>query len=301
MRFIQKFPTVQDLAQASEPEVLKQWEGLGYYRRARHLLEAAQVIVNNLGGVFPRTYKEVLALKGVGDYTAAAITSFAYNDPNVAIDSNVERVVSRYFGIPEVKSSLRLKKAVKAVLEPEMALYDSPAEFNQMFIDFGALMCKAKVPLCGSCPISDTCYAFTQDQVFDFPKALVKKQRVKRYFHYLVLIHGDEVALNIRDGADIWSGMHEFPLIETSSHTKLDKTEIIDYLCGAKVQIERVDKEYKQLLTHREVYGCFYIITGDQLKQTSISADWKSVNSMGDYAFPGVIRLFLAENMHNFI
>lgn len=291
---------MNDLSNASESDVLKQWEGLGYYRRARYLLEAARFIVDTYDGKFPNKYADVLALKGVGEYTASAIVSFAYGQRHIAIDSNVERVIARYFGIPEVKSSLRLKKEVKTILQPQIEQTNAPGQFNQMMIDFGALVCSAKSPDCIKCPIHQTCYAFNANAVLSYPKALIKKKRKRRYFHYLIVIDQGNIGLQLRGGEDIWAGMHEFLLIETSSNTKLTQKAIMNYLCATNLQIEMVDKEYKQLLTHREIYGHFYFVSGQNLKQTQIASQWESIETLEGYAFPGIIRLFLEENMHNF-
>jgi len=170
-----------------------------------------------------------LSLPGIGDYTASAISAFAYEHAHVAVDSNVERWVSRYYGIAHYKSSPQLKKAVKSLLTPYVESHTSPAECNQSFIDFGALVCTAKKPICGQCPLADSCYAYGQHKTADYPLSKPKKPRKVRYLHYLVGVCEEEVPITKRVAKDIWQGMYELPIYESESAVDLDANHLAEY------------------------------------------------------------------------
>ena len=215
LSFTTTFPTVFDLAKAEEEQVLKLWQGLGYYSRARNLHKTAQYIATELDGVFPSTYKDLLKLKGVGEYTAAAIASFSYNEVVPVVDGNVFRVLSRYFDI-ETDIALASAKKEFAALAFELMPRDNPAIFNQAIMEFGALQCVPKSPNCGICVFNASCLALQKKKIDQLPVKSKKLKVRNRYFNYLVLSDENEnTILNKRTAKGIWHNLYEFPLIET--------------------------------------------------------------------------------------
>ena len=225
LRFIEKFPDLHVLASAREEEVLKLWQGLGYYSRARNMHAAAKEIINLHHGKFPGTYEEIRRLKGIGDYTAAAISSIAFGIPSPVVDGNVCRFFSRYFGIGEPADTQKGKTAVREKAKEHISS-EHPGDFNQAIMEFGALQCKP-VPDCMTCPLKTGCVAFQQKRIAEFP-VKSKKQRVRtRYFHYLLIKTGKgknhSVFLKKRTGNDIWKNLFDFPLIETEKAVNYKK------------------------------------------------------------------------------
>lgn len=211
-RFMEHFPDVETLAKASEDEVMKCWQGLGYYSRARNLHEAARTIAEK--GAFPVRYEEVRALKGVGDYTAAAICSFAYDMPYAVVDGNVYRVLSRWLGVEEPIDTGAGKK-LYASLADEMMDKSRPALYNQAIMDFGALQCVPSSPSCLFCPLSDSCVALQKNLVGKLPWKSRKTKVLDRYFSYIYVRAGVHTFIKRREAGDIWQNLYEFPLIET--------------------------------------------------------------------------------------
>lgn len=288
-RFLSLFPDVKTLATANESEVLKAWEGLGYYRRAKYVHSAAKQIMDDFNGRFPDNYTDVLKLKGVGHYTAGAIMSFAYHQPVLAIDTNVERLMARLYRIDSPKSTPAMKNAVESLLQAHIE-HLAPAKFNQMLIDFGALVCDAKRPRCEECPISEHCQAYKDGVQAAYPVTKAKKPRRKRYFHFVIERTNGNIAIYQRDDTDIWSGMYQFRLIELDSPKNLDEHSIKSYLCG--LTCDKVSRLYegKQLLTHQEIYCKFWIAEVANVNlRGAIVVDEESVEN---YAFPGIIRQF---------
>ena len=234
LSFTTAFPTVFDLATANEEEVLKLWQGLGYYSRARNLHKTAQYIASDLAGIFPDNYLDLLKLKGVGEYTAAAIASFSYNEAAPVVDGNVFRVLSRYFDIETDIAQASAKKEF-AALAFELMPKDNPATFNQAIMEFGALQCVPKSPNCGICVFNESCAALQKKKVDQLP---VKSKKVKvrnRYFNYLVVAdENDNTIIQKRTDKGIWHNLYEFPLIET------DKEEDFDFIT------ERIESDYFQ-------------------------------------------------------
>ncbi|MDI1257391.1 MAG: A/G-specific adenine glycosylase [Flavobacterium sp.] len=220
--FTATFPTVFDLANASEEQVLKLWQGLGYYSRARNLHKTAQFVAFDLNGIFPNNYKKLLELKGVGDYTAAAIASFCYNEAVPVVDGNVYRVLSRYFHVETDISSPSAKKEFQN-LAFELMPKDNPATFNQAIMEFGALQCVPKNPNCSVCPVNQSCAALQKNKVNQLPVKSKKVKVTNRYFNYIVF--EDENLLTIiqkREGKGIWENLYEFPVIETEAEIDLE-------------------------------------------------------------------------------
>lgn len=219
--FTQEFPTVFDLANASEEQVLKLWQGLGYYSRARNLHNTAKYVAYELNGVFPETYKELLNLKGVGEYTAAAIASFSYNEAVPVVDGNVFRVLSRYFDI-ESDIALPASKKEFAALAYELMPKNDPATFNQAIMEFGALQCVPKSPNCTICIFNESCLALQKKKVDILPVKSKKVKITNRFFNYFVLEDSlGNTAIQKRTAKGIWHNLYEFPLLETS--------EIVDF------------------------------------------------------------------------
>lgn len=262
-KFVNHYPTVFALANASEDEVLKLWQGLGYYTRARNLHATAKLIVKNFGGNFPETKEQLTNLKGIGDYTAAAIASFAFNKPEPVVDGNVFRLLSRFFGISTPIDSSTGKKGFTE-LANELMDKKNPALFNQAIMEFGALQCKPVNPYCLQCPLQDACVAFINKEVVQFP---VKSKALKpkpRYFNYLVIHYKDAIYLNKRTEKDIWTNLFEFPLIETKkrcTEKQLVASSEWENLLGRQKTEDRrrkESKEYKHQLSHQTIYAKFF-------------------------------------------
>ena len=232
LAFSAAFPTVFDLAEANEEEVLKLWQGLGYYSRARNLHKTAQYVAWELAGVFPDNYSDLLKLKGVGEYTAAAIASFSYNEVVPVVDGNVFRVLSRYFDI-ETDIALASSKKEFAALAFELMPKDNPATFNQAIMEFGALQCVPKSPDCSVCVFNESCLALQKKKVSQLPVKSKKLKVRNRYFNYLVVSDdNDDTIIQKRTAKGIWQNLYEFPLIETEG------VESFDYIT------ERIEKEF---------------------------------------------------------
>ncbi|MFN6944030.1 MAG: A/G-specific adenine glycosylase, partial [Cytophagaceae bacterium] len=208
LRFIEAYPNLNSLAKADEKEVLHLWQGLGYYSRARNMLSTAKSLTQNLNGKFPGSYKDLLKLKGVGSYTAAAIASFAYNEKVPVVDGNVIRVLSRVYGIEGDIRTSGVQGEVKKYAE-EIIPDECPSEFNQAIMEFGALHCTPALPKCDSCPITHLCFAFTHKKQKQIPFKSKAKPRKERYFNYLVMESPKGVWMNIRKEGDIWTGMYD--------------------------------------------------------------------------------------------
>ena len=226
LKFVEHYPTVFDLANATEDEVLKDWEGLGYYSRARNLHAAAKYIATELDGHFPDTYDSILKLKGVGPYTAAAIASFAFQLPYAVVDGNVYRVLSRFFGMDTPIDSTIGKKQF-ANLAQQLLDPTKPDVYNQAIMDFGATWCTPKQAKCNKCPLSEQCAAFQTNRVEKYPIKQKKLKKRTRYFHYLIFNYSGQTWIEKRAGKDIWQGLYQFPLIELPKSTT-DLPDVMD-------------------------------------------------------------------------
>ena len=259
-RFVKRFPDVFSLADADEDEVMKYWQGLGYYSRARNLHAAARSMAE--AGGFPKTYKEVLALKGVGGYTAAAICSFAYGMPYAVVDGNVYRVLSRWLGIETPIDSTEGKR-IFAEVAAELLDKAQPGLYNQAIMDFGALQCTPVSPNCMFCPFIDTCVARQKGLVDTLPVKQHKAKVTNRYFNYIYVRMGAHTLINKRTGNDIWKNLYELPLIETESEVPEEKFYALpqwqEMLAEGEVpSVRLVQKGVKHVLSHRVIYANFY-------------------------------------------
>ena len=292
LKFTETFPTVFDLAKADESTVLKMWQGLGYYSRARNLHATAKHIAFELDGKFPSTYKEIVKLKGIGDYTASAIASICFNKPTAVVDGNVYRVLSRYFGIETPINSSTGNKEFKELAQ---TLIDTskPGTYNQAIMDFGAIQCKPKNPICLFCPFSESCVALQKNKIDTLPVKDKKTKVRDRYFNYLVVKTGDnKTILQERKGRGIWQGLYEFPKIESASN--INKKELISSkefveLFPEKTTISLFNKEeIVHKLSHQHLHTQFWIVETEIHNKATIS--WSSVKK---YPVPVLIANFL--------
>lgn len=296
LAFVKKYPSVKLLADAPLDEVLKLWEGLGYYSRARNLHEAAKQICTLHRGKFPKTYEEIKALKGIGNYTAAAIASFAYGLPYAVLDGNVFRVLSRVFGIETPIDSTFGKKQFE-LLAAELLDTSNASIYNQAIMDFGALVCKPKQPLCSNCPFSSECKALNTNRILELPvknKQLIKKER---YFHYLVLYDSKNIVIQQRTAKDIWKGLFEFPLEEASEKWSIAQSKVLKQL-NYTISGEIKTHQYRQTLSHQFINACFHEIRFKNLPKTEKMLLKIPKKDVYQYPFPKIILLYLADRLN---
>jgi A/G-specific adenine glycosylase len=266
LRFARRYPTVQALAAAPADEVMKLWQGLGYYSRARNLMAAARQVVDEWGGTFPTTARDLGRLRGVGPYTAAAIASFAYGEPVAVVDGNVYRVLARLFDVDTPIDSTAGVKLFKALAD-ELLDPAQPARHNQAMMELGALQCTPSAPDCSACPLGDLCAARANGTVELRP---IKQQRVKvrtRFLHYFIIWHAGELLVHRREEGDIWAGLYEFALVEREAETPLDQLIAATFSASARGSIARVTPlllQEKQRLTHQLLLADFYLVETDR-------------------------------------
>lgn len=298
-KFIENFPTVNDLANASEQEVLKLWQGLGYYSRARNLHATAKVITKEYKSVFPNDYNSILSLKGIGEYTAAAIASFAYHLPYPVVDGNVFRVLSRIYGIDTPIDTPAGKKAFYT-LAKELINKKQAALHNQAIMEFGALVCTPKNPDCESCIFNNSCAALANKQIDLLPIKSKKIKQTNRFFNYLIIkTDTSETFIAERKNSDIWKGLYDFPLVETlekiSSFNELSKQPTFQELLpeSATLVLNKVSVETKHILSHQKIYATFWHITADKTKH--LEADFTKINSssINNYPLPKLIENYV--------
>ncbi len=291
--FITSFPTVYDLANAEEETVLKHWQGLGYYSRARNLHHAANYIVTKLKGIFPSNYKGLLLLKGVGHYTASAIASICYNEPTAAVDGNVYRVLARYFGIHTPINSTEGNNQFKQLAQ-QLIDHKQPGIYNQAIMEFGALQCKPQNPNCINCPLRTTCKALQQQLIGELPVKEKKGIVKKRFFNYLVIIDSHHnVQIQQRREKGIWRNLYEFPLIETSNEIHLKKLlaspKFKSFTHNMNVTVTLYNTSaIVHKLSHQHLFTKFWIVTADSQIENSIS--W---NDFEKYPVPTLIHNFV--------
>jgi A/G-specific adenine glycosylase len=257
-QFVAAYPTVHDLANAPAQEVLRLWQGLGYYTRARNLHKCAKTIVELHHGKFPKSYHDLLSLPGIGHYTAAAIASFAFGEPVAVLDGNVFRILARIFGIDTTINSPQGKKEF-SLLANQLISGKQPALHNQAVMEFGALFCTPHNPKCADCPFKSTCFAYNNDLVNALPVKTKRKKSRKRYFFYVVVQKNKSVLMKKRAEKDIWNGLYDFILIEKQKPVKAEKilmasefTELFE-----KMETVTISKKYKHILTHQTIHCRF--------------------------------------------
>lgn len=294
-RFVSKYPKIKNLAAAKEDDILKLWQGLGYYSRARNLHHAAKDVMSRFKGKFPVEYDDIRSLKGIGDYTASAIASFAYHQKYAVVDGNVFRVLSRYLGISTPVNSVYAKKEfTDAAL---LLIGDhSPHDFNQAIMEFGALQCKPASPSCGSCPLNGSCFAFSKNTVGSLPVKGKKMVVRKRYFNYLCIHHGDRVELRKRTGKDIWKNLYDFPMIETgkriSTESLLQLEDWKKHFSKNKVHLFSESKTIKHQLSHQTIFAKFFGIRVSSAVSIDGSKPVKK-KSLNKFAVPRLIENYL--------
>ncbi|SHF60545.1 A/G-specific adenine glycosylase [Pedobacter caeni] len=296
--FLQNYPTVVDFANASETQILKLWQGLGYYSRGRNMLFTARQVMDLHSGIFPVKYEELIQLKGVGEYTAAAISSFSANESRAVLDGNVFRVLSRYFGIGTAINSTEGKKQFNELAQ-ELIEGQEPSLYNQAIMEFGALQCKPKSPDCGSCPVQSGCYAKNKDQVGLLPLKLKKLKKRTRYFNYMVCFDGDNLLVNKRTAGDVWQELYDFPLIETEGPYLEDHEQFLKrlkYSFGANCVIRPLTLQ-KHLLTHQTIYVQFFALD-NYIINFNMNAEikWVSLTEFEELPQPKVITNFMISN-----
>lgn len=296
-KFINNFPDVFKLANATEEEVLKLWMGLGYYSRARNLHHSAKQIVNNYNGAFPQSYQEILSLKGIGTYTAAAIASIAFNQHYAVLDGNVFRFLSRYFGISTgIDTTAGKKEFEKAALEIMPA--GNPGYHNQAMMEFGALQCIPVAPNCHNCPLNHACYAYTHNKVKDLPVKVNKIKKRVRYFYYYLIEDDNHLWLDKRAGNDIWKNLYQYPLVESENELKME--DIIKTLPPelkiSKYNVKSVSPVEKHVLTHQTIFA--RLIHIELLHSPHSNHDFIKVKTdeLHNYAVPRLIQKLSQKN-----
>lgn len=273
LKLVEHFPTIFSLAKAKEQEVLRLWQGLGYYTRARNLHRCAQEVVEKFQGRFPDNFKELQKLPGIGSYTAAAIASISYCEPVAVVDGNVFRVLSRIFGIDKDISDPETKDFFFK-LGNELISKDQPDEFNQAIMEFGATHCLPKKPLCEDCIFKNHCIANAQDLQMVLPVKSKKQKIRKRYFYYFVIRKGKKILLRRRDEKDIWQGLFDFYLIETKKAQSIEKLTRGNKILK-KTEIKEISKIYKHILSHQHLMARFISMNESTLPQDELKNGFK--------------------------
>ena len=295
LAFVKQYPTVKRLANAPLDDVLKLWEGLGYYSRARNLHFASKQIMQLHNGKFPETHAEILQLKGIGNYTAAAISSFAYNLPHAVLDGNVYRVLSRVFGI-ETPIDSTVGKSTFQKLADDLLDKRNPSVYNQAIMDFGAIMCKPQNPLCENCPFSSECKALQLDKINLLPIKSKKLIKTERHFHYFVLYDSKNIYISQRTENDIWNGLFEFPVEEVNGQWSIDNSDFIKKI-DPQSSIINQPLSYKQTLSHQYINGYFHEISVGKLPKLDKSYLKIKKSDILNYAFPKIIRSYLENRL----
>jgi len=298
-RFTGRFPDVHSLAVADEQEVLKYWQGLGYYSRARNLHKAARYIEENLGGKFPGDYETILSLKGIGEYTAAAIASIAFDAPYPVVDGNVFRFLSRLFAVEEPIDTAKGKKRITE-LARRMLPQSQAGLFNQAIMEFGALQCIPVSPDCSSCPFETQCFAYTSGKVNHFPIKRNKTKTKTVYLYYFYIHSGNSIYLVKRKEKGIWQNLYEFPQIESETPLEWEDLIVRDefktlFPPTEPVHFKLVLKNQKHVLSHRILFASFYEVTIE--KEPESFAKFISIlpDDMGEYPIHRLMQLFLEQ------
>ncbi len=297
-RFIAQFPDVQTLAAAPLDQILKAWQGLGYYSRARHLHASAQQIVQKFGGIFPKNHADVLSLVGVGRYTAAAICSFAYNQPYAAVDGNGYRVLARYFGldtpIDTAAGQRQFFQLADEVLSPTQ-----PALHNQALMEFGALHCTPTAPRCDDCPLAASCAALATNSVSTLPRKQGKTQVRNRYFNYIFPVSDGKTLLHQRTAGDIWQGLYEFPLVEAAEDLAIEKIFSSDYfqkiIGNQPFTFTQTTPVRKHILTHQRIFTRCLAVEIPKIDATNTDFIIVPTANLADYPMSRLMEKLLTD------
>lgn len=300
-RFLEKYPDVTAFAHASEDEVLKLWQGLGYYSRGRNMLFTARQILENNRGIFPATYEELIKLKGIGEYTAAAISSFAADEAKAVVDGNVYRVLARWFGVDEPINSPAGKKLFQTLAD-EVLDRKHPGRHNQAMMEFGAMLCKPKNPDCGVCPVREGCNAYQTNRINLLPVKLKTLKIRERYFNYFLITNGDQILMNKRSIDDIWASMYDLPLIENPTYVPVEELAVLPAFksfFGDQAVIISASPIRKHILTHQRIFAHFIHL---QINPTEINMKptwfFTSFDALEKLALPKIIHQFLHDFYH---
>ena len=301
-RFLERFPTVEALAEASVDEVMKVWEGLGYYSRARNMHAAARTVVHDLGGHFPEDAAGLRRLKGIGPYTAAAIASIAYGEAVPVLDGNVFRVIARLFAIRLPRGSAGDREVTR--LTRQLIPADAPGDFNQALMELGALVCIPGDPLCDDCPVRSYCLAYKKGWTRELPIASAPPKVEKRYFHYLVVTSDKEILVTRRDRRDIWQLLWEFPALELQKEISPEKVlrlfeKEMPGITGEGAPV--ISPVIRHQLTHRTILARFYHV---HLRRWpgALKKEWVKIplDKMGGLAFPRLITAYMETHPQRF-
>lgn len=296
-QFVHHFPTVESLALADEETVLKLWQGLGYYSRARNLHFTAKQITSEYKGSFPQQYEHILALKGVGPYTAAAIASFAYKLPHPVVDGNVTRVISRLFLVEDPVNETATQKVIHNYAG-QLLDKNEPDIHNQAMMELGALICTPLNPNCSKCPLSELCFAFAKSAQHAIPRKTKKVKVKNRFFHYFVVLHNDKVLMQKRNLKDIWQGLYEFPLVELppeNNQTSQPPEKAISQLLEHDVEVRSISEPYQHILTHQRIRARFYVVELDKQTAPPEPLQWVDKSDVEKYAVPRLIDRYLED------
>lgn len=297
-RFIKKFPTIEKLAYAEEDKILLVWQGLGYYSRARNMHFTAKYIVNELNGEFPNSFKELIKLKGIGEYTAAAIASFCFDEAVPTIDGNVYRVISRLYDIDLPIDKSEGKKLVKNICE-KLIINFLPKKINQALMDFGAMLCTPQNPKCSICPLLTKCLSKAENTIEKRPVKSKKLNCQMRYFYYLCVCDNEYILIKKRSGKDIWKGLYEFPLMEKSQKVKfssIEKDNIFkNFTEKYKIKYIELVETKPHILSHQKIYATFILLKINDLQEDNFFKIKKE--ELNNYAFPVLITNFLRNNI----
>ncbi|MBK0384374.1 A/G-specific adenine glycosylase [Pedobacter sp. SD-b] len=296
LRFADAYPDVKSFANASEDQILKMWQGLGYYSRGRNMLKTAKVVQNEFNGVFPVAYADLITLTGIGEYTAAAISSFSSNEAKAVVDGNVYRVIARYFGVATPINSTSGKKEFQAIAD-NLLNRDNAGEHNQAMIEFGALQCKPKNPDCPVCPFQSSCYAYQHQKTNELPVKLKKLKIRERFFYFFIIHNKEEILIKRRDNNDIWAGLHDLPSIEFKERTGLEMVfsdPNFNQWFNDKSVIQKTSEEIKHVLTHQRLYARFVHIENFNLNAIEKNG-WLKIkkDNLSDYGMPKLIFEYL--------
>lgn len=295
LKFINKFPTIKSLANASEDEVLILWQGLGYYSRARNMHYTAKYIVDELNGIFPNTYKEIIKLKGVGEYTAAAISSFCFNENKAVVDGNVKRVLSRFFYVEQAIDTTEGKKIFNQLSE-ELLPINNSAAFNQAIMDFGATVCKPKKPLCNVCILQKKCKALKEDKIELLPFKVKKIEPKNRYFYSFLIKTPKGFIVEQREENDIWKKLYQLPMIEFLNKTIQEQSNLNNLILNkfqlSNYTITEISKEFTQKLTHQYIHIQFINIETTENILTN-KEKLRYTRKLTNFAFPKIFILYL--------
>jgi A/G-specific adenine glycosylase len=296
-KFVLDFPTVSHLALATDEQVYKLWEGLGYYNRCKNLLQTARKVHFDFAGKFPNTYQELKNLKGIGPYTAAAISSFAFNEPQAVVDGNVQRVLARYFGITTPVNTSE-GKIFYLEIAHELLDKENPALYNQAIMDFGATICKPQNPLCNQCIQQNECEAYKKGFIAKVPVKEKTLEKKDRWLYYFLVEIDDMIYVRKRVEKDIWQNLHEFVLLEANKPIKRsfhNHPFLRKIFPAGDYEIEKVSRFYKQQLSHQNIHGQFIILRAKQKPGALYSYELVKKHGLKHYAFPKFINKFLDE------